>query len=1568
MMIPEESPAPTTASNSPHMSSSEGATPSSRQHNQPSGVAGSSLVTLPSSNNLEVLIAEESYHLPAPGEPPIEVLLGDGATAQLSSTSITLWDQTLTIPDVLNGAYSIPTTGRSVVVQPGPSTPPIEGGSNGNKPGLFGAIGAIAGSAGAAAESLGAIGTHATNFLGGATGAAAGLTGSIRGATDTVGGVVSSINGVQDAFPKGQISQAGLDVFTDAQNAGRRCLDKIRSIQSVLPKIDTMSSEGQIAAKDFIRDLVKPDGVLQQAKSALQAMEDFPWEEPNTPTATPEPPASGKSTGGTTMEPTSGSAMSSKQSTEASSTVQSTSSVQSASQSSTSSSATPTPTSDEVRDYSITTKDGTPHEEFKNFTDSFDDSKGFLLTYDDPTQQMYLTSMNETQAAMLRRTYDFILCVVPHEVYLDGRGDLEEFRAVEYETPRPPTVALDTDEWKDPIAAGITSVPDMKIRPRLFTAPDNDAPWWKKMMSAPPRNIRSSNSASSSDPAYRTDDSGGRQTTIYVLDNGFDLEIANLQAGSRSIRTHTIPNEVAFGRTPSLLARAVPENIGLGDHGTMMAGLAGGRDTGMAPNADLYLIKTKGHYRHQTGDRLGTTGYTYFGLRDVLNVVRRDIRSRLAANPDAKSVVNMSWGINIRQARSALEIAQMQLAFEEFLDFCKSRNVPVVVAAGNKVSHNLLNEALPQKLQESTEAMILVGGVLENGQIWDGTCDDPTGSITVYAPGYNVRVPGLGGVIPDSAGERAGTSHAAAIISGLIAYLYGLPSLPNELVGRTGTGGIKGFLEQLAWVRTTAPLPSNWVVPPKVPYNLANGYVAPGSCNRKRWLDGKRQADDICSLPSTTSQSSTSNSATPTPTSSNTTSASSGNTTSTASSGTATSTASSSNTISTASSNSTAPTPISSSATPTSTAPFVHEWIVASYHNTTLETFKRFMDEHDQGKGILTHFENVGYSMYVTRMNATQAAEVKEKYGFIQFVLSNWGSTELEESYEEYRAFERPHELNDAAAALHQLTSSGTVRKDFKSTANAVRTRELSDDSSAPWWKRMISAPVRKPDETGFDPKTYPSYRRDDSGGRGTTIYVLDDGFDTSIANLQADGRKISQIVTPNWATFREDTRLKHAARIVKETIEFGSHGTVMAGLAGGRVDGVAPNADLCLVKTKGHIRHTSDSTRLSVSGHRSGSVSYFLEQVRYHIEARLRENPQARSVINMSWGIETKTRRDPGELEFMEASLFLFLEFCKDNNIPVVVAAGNKETADLLNDATPQKLQRATGTMIIVGAVGPTGQIWEGTRDDPDGHIDVYAPGEDISVPTVGGKVESGSGTSQAAAIVSGLIAYYYGLPTEDLPPLNQPGTSGMRGLIKQFAWVRTTAAQATNWKTPPKVVYNLAHGVPAASDSCNQARGLHERQADNVCSLASTLDTSTRYVGSHCHVEPRKHIYSRYYQIINKFQRIWVIHRRFVCVVQFEYFGTILCYFEPFYYPEFDHHISSLRCIIFSRGFVFRCPCNRPNVYQDSGSNVYQDSGSNVYQDSGSNVYQDSGSNVYQDSGSNVYQDSGSNIDPGS
>lgn len=85
-----------------------------------------------------------------------------------------------------------------------------------------------------------------------------------------------------------------------------------------------------------------------------------------------------------------------------------------------------------------------------------------------------------------------------------------------------------------------------------------------------------------------------------------------------------------------------------------MACIAAGKKTGVAPNADLFLAKSKGNFDFEERDGQGQTVRSEArafvmqppALRNILDTIRDHIEQRLKSDPDAKSVINMSWGMS----------------------------------------------------------------------------------------------------------------------------------------------------------------------------------------------------------------------------------------------------------------------------------------------------------------------------------------------------------------------------------------------------------------------------------------------------------------------------------------------------------------------------------------------------------------------------------------------------------------------------------------------------------------------------------------------------------------------------------------------------------------------------------------------------------------------------------------------------------------------------------------------------------------------------------------------------------
>jgi hypothetical protein len=448
-------------------------------------------------------------------------MLLDGSIAQLLAGKVVLRGQTLTIPKDISSAQPIVVGGQSITAQPGDSKKPDsndhEGGHGGGGGGPFAMLGKIVGAAGSAAKSIGNLATDAVGFAAGAAGtgsaAADALAGSLSTAVNGAGGVVSSLNGIQKAFPLDSLTKAGMNTFLGAQNLGRNSVDWMRSTGKLLESFDTLKPEVQQQVRDSIRDYSKPDGPLQQAAAAMKSLADFPWEAeaPTTklpsPTATPQPTKSAQVTKATSAQ---------------SSRVTTSTSAKTTSTTISSSSTAPSPTA-QVLPYYIATKWDTPVEVFNQFIKDLDGGAGKAQIGEDGIMhQIYETNLTSSQADGLEAKYPFILIAYADVCYpKDLDSSEEEFHAIPKSSIESPTAIKSTEYLLQNLKNDTVTPYSHSLSSRGLLPGDRDAPYWKKMISSPFQDplLRDP----SQDPPYVTDDSEGKGTTIYVLDDGFDI-------------------------------------------------------------------------------------------------------------------------------------------------------------------------------------------------------------------------------------------------------------------------------------------------------------------------------------------------------------------------------------------------------------------------------------------------------------------------------------------------------------------------------------------------------------------------------------------------------------------------------------------------------------------------------------------------------------------------------------------------------------------------------------------------------------------------------------------------------------------------------------------------------------------------------------------------------------------------------------------------------------------------------------------------------------------------------------
>ncbi|KAI0603033.1 peptidase S8/S53 domain-containing protein [Biscogniauxia sp. FL1348] len=396
-----------------------------------------------------------------------------------------------------------------------------------------------------------------------------------------------------------------------------------------------------------------------------------------------------------------------------------------------------------------------------------------------------------------------------------------------------------------------------KSNKREFT-PNPFAPFYLKLLSAPKR----------TDPAtqpFLADDSSGKGSWIFILDAGFNIQKVEHELNSgeahptrREIRTYVVPNDLTLPKLDknqfSIGVEHAPENMDdvtfdpqlipgvitiTQGHGTAVACIAGGSLTGVAQNANLYLIKWK-NMLTQDGryieERLKVPALKR-GFDKVLDaVLHEDV-------PAPRSVVLITVAGDFRRMPSFGSRKYDEFA-SDYLTRFEELGITVVMAAGNYGVDSAtgrvgayMGDLWPQKLGRAENSLITVGGTNHRGSLFVHTSPEgnsgqgaslPRGSMTVYALGKEV-------LTYNAHGDRtikAGTSFAAPAVAGLVAYYLTLYSdtdmftwnPDDEDTGDTVGRRMKTYLVEKSFSRVEADLRVDRSVSqptgrPPVPYN-----------------------------------------------------------------------------------------------------------------------------------------------------------------------------------------------------------------------------------------------------------------------------------------------------------------------------------------------------------------------------------------------------------------------------------------------------------------------------------------------------------------------------------------------------------------------------------------------------------------------------------------------------------------------------------------------------------------------------------------------------------------------------
>ena len=338
--------------------------------------------------------------------------------------------------------------------------------------------------------------------------------------------------------------------------------------------------------------------------------------------------------------------------------------------------------------------------------------------------------------------------------------------------------------------------------------------------------------------SYLFHPSQGSGITIYFIDTGIKKDHNEFEDRGPGVEIDgwVMPNYLNGADAPDEGPDALKEWTGWNPfsqrydgHGTGVASLAAGKNLGVASKANIVMVKfSNGRATHQPPPAPpfveGIPAAS--GFHWVFGKIIDDVESK---GLQRKAVVNVSLFIP-HSPDPSNHVDSVENAWSDFLHYCKINEVMVVSSGtnyGNRWYHgpgfgpiqeeritllgtNTVHEGvpwtrmheIPGRLSPSHPEMLMVGGINVNGSLSiftspvDPTKQDP---IAVYASADVIAASPLSRFAMHA---TQGVSFSAALVSGLVAYVLGLPdSITNLANSEDFLHDLGQIIKSYAWQR-----------------------------------------------------------------------------------------------------------------------------------------------------------------------------------------------------------------------------------------------------------------------------------------------------------------------------------------------------------------------------------------------------------------------------------------------------------------------------------------------------------------------------------------------------------------------------------------------------------------------------------------------------------------------------------------------------------------------------------------------------------------------------------------------